>query len=69
MRIAFLCPDCEEIVLAVYTNGDLDIVDECNCMVKHGLVEWILSLLKVWHDLIILNVDKIMADGVLRDAC
>lgn len=56
MRIAFLCPNCEELVVGDYTPDSLDVTEGCHC--SDNLMKWGMSLLMQWDDVIIMNLNN-----------
>ncbi|KXB06210.1 hypothetical protein AKJ51_04045 [candidate division MSBL1 archaeon SCGC-AAA382A20] len=58
MKISFLCPKCEDLVIAEYGDDNLTITEGCYCCTD--LMEWYSSLLQDWDNITIMNLDKYM---------
>lgn len=56
MKLAFFCPKCEELVIALYNDDVLKVIEGCHCP-QHDLM---MTLMNDWDNTVIINLDKYM---------
>jgi len=61
-ELIILCPRCEDTVLGIYKNENLEIIKGCLCFDKIGFSAWSETIINKWNDMVII---KIPGDGEL----